>query len=250
MIEAIASLDRAWGRAAKVTRLACRTRRLGDRACGRRRRSCSIALAPLARPSTSASSAIAATSTSISTTTSARFGARSSDSSSMVKSGRAGDRSRRNPAASCGSFKRRDLGAEASAKAAQMRDQFDLSGRTAIVTGGGGILGQGFCEVLAAHGANVAVFDVDDKAAARTVDAIKTASPSAKVIAVPCDVSIRGIGRKRRGAGRQGVRRHRHPAQQRRDEDRRSGAGSSRRSRTTRSRPGARSWASTSTACS
>lgn len=70
-----------------------------------------------------------------------------------------------------------------------MRDQFDLSGRTAIVTGGGGILGQGFCEVLAAHGANVAVFDVDDKAAARTVDAIKTASPSAKVIAVPCDVS-------------------------------------------------------------
>ena len=31
-----------------------------------------------------------------------------------------------------------------------MRSEFDLTGRTAIVTGGGGILGQGFCEVLAA----------------------------------------------------------------------------------------------------
>ena len=36
-----------------------------------------------------------------------------------------------------------------------MPDRFDLSGRTAIVTGGGGILGQGFCRVLAEHGANV-----------------------------------------------------------------------------------------------
>jgi NAD(P)-dependent dehydrogenase (short-subunit alcohol dehydrogenase family) len=70
-----------------------------------------------------------------------------------------------------------------------MRDQFDLSGRTAIVTGGGGILGQGFCEVLAAYGANVAVFDVDLSAAAKTVATIKAASPSAHAIAVKCDVS-------------------------------------------------------------
>jgi NAD(P)-dependent dehydrogenase (short-subunit alcohol dehydrogenase family) len=73
-----------------------------------------------------------------------------------------------------------------------MRDQFDLSGRTAIVTGGGGILGQGFCEVLAAHGANVAVFDVNDAAAAKTVDAIKKAASKPKVIAVACDVSSAG----------------------------------------------------------
>ena len=70
-----------------------------------------------------------------------------------------------------------------------MRDRFDLSGRTAIVTGGGGILGQGFCEVLAAYGANVAVFDVNDESAARTVAALKQSTPSANTLAVACDVS-------------------------------------------------------------
>jgi len=70
-----------------------------------------------------------------------------------------------------------------------MRDRFDLTGRTAIVTGGGGILGQGFCEVLAAHGASVAVFDVNEAAAAKTVEAIKASSPSVKTLAIACDVS-------------------------------------------------------------
>jgi len=70
-----------------------------------------------------------------------------------------------------------------------MRDQFDLSGRTAVVTGGGGILGQGFCEVLAANGANVAVFDVNEAAAVKTVEAIRKAAPQAKAIAVACDVA-------------------------------------------------------------
>lgn len=36
---------------------------------------------------------------------------------------------------------------------------FDLSGRTAIVTGGAGILGKHFCHGLAAYGANVVVVD-------------------------------------------------------------------------------------------
>ena len=70
-----------------------------------------------------------------------------------------------------------------------MRDRFDLSGRTAIVTGGAGILGQGFCEVLAAHGANVAVFDVNEAAATKTVEAITKSAPQAKALAVACDVS-------------------------------------------------------------
>jgi NAD(P)-dependent dehydrogenase (short-subunit alcohol dehydrogenase family) len=65
-----------------------------------------------------------------------------------------------------------------------MVDRFDLSGRTAIVTGGGGILGRGFCGVLAEHGARVAVFDVDEAAAQKTADAIGTSA-----IAVACDVS-------------------------------------------------------------
>jgi NAD(P)-dependent dehydrogenase (short-subunit alcohol dehydrogenase family) len=70
-----------------------------------------------------------------------------------------------------------------------VRDRFDLTGKTAIVTGGGGILGQGFCEVLAAHGANVAVFDVSDSAAAKTVTALKQSATAANVLAVACDVS-------------------------------------------------------------
>lgn len=46
------------------------------------------------------------------------------------------------------------------------KDLFDLSGKTAIVTGGLGILGRRFCRGLAEFGANVAVVDLDgDKAA-------------------------------------------------------------------------------------
>jgi len=63
-------------------------------------------------------------------------------------------------------------------------DRFDLSGRTAIVTGGGGILGQGFCQVLADHGAKVAVFELDESLAKKTVDAL-----GGNAIAVGCDVS-------------------------------------------------------------
>ena len=37
---------------------------------------------------------------------------------------------------------------------------FDLSSKSAMVTGGCGILGKYFCEGLASHGANVAVVDV------------------------------------------------------------------------------------------
>jgi NAD(P)-dependent dehydrogenase (short-subunit alcohol dehydrogenase family) len=47
---------------------------------------------------------------------------------------------------------------------------FDLSGRTAIVTGGGGILGRYFCQALAAFGANVVVVDREVKAAQAVAD--------------------------------------------------------------------------------
>jgi NAD(P)-dependent dehydrogenase (short-subunit alcohol dehydrogenase family) len=40
---------------------------------------------------------------------------------------------------------------------------FDLSGKTALVTGAVGILGQHFCRGLAEFGANVAVVDLDEK---------------------------------------------------------------------------------------
>jgi NAD(P)-dependent dehydrogenase (short-subunit alcohol dehydrogenase family) len=42
------------------------------------------------------------------------------------------------------------------------KNLFDLSGKTAIVTGGLGILGRRFCQGLAEFGAHVAVVDLDD----------------------------------------------------------------------------------------
>lgn len=44
------------------------------------------------------------------------------------------------------------------------KDLFDLQGRTAVVTGGCGILGQRFAEGLAEFGANIALLDLDDQA--------------------------------------------------------------------------------------
>jgi 2-deoxy-D-gluconate 3-dehydrogenase len=42
---------------------------------------------------------------------------------------------------------------------------FDLSGRTALVTGGAGLLGTEFCQTLFQAGANVAIADIDEGAA-------------------------------------------------------------------------------------
>jgi NAD(P)-dependent dehydrogenase (short-subunit alcohol dehydrogenase family) len=44
------------------------------------------------------------------------------------------------------------------------KDLFDLKGRTAVVTGGCGILGRRFSEGLAEFGAKVAIIDLDEKA--------------------------------------------------------------------------------------
>jgi NAD(P)-dependent dehydrogenase (short-subunit alcohol dehydrogenase family) len=66
---------------------------------------------------------------------------------------------------------------------------FDLTGRCAVVTGGGGILGQGFCRVLASHGARVAVLDVDLACAKRAVQAIRDTLPEADLLPLACDVS-------------------------------------------------------------
>ena len=41
--------------------------------------------------------------------------------------------------------------------------KFDLTGKTAIVTGAAGILGQSFCHGLADFGANIAIVDINEQ---------------------------------------------------------------------------------------
>ena len=47
------------------------------------------------------------------------------------------------------------------------RKMFDLTGKTAVVTGGTGILGRCFCAGLAEFGANVVIIDIDESTVAR-----------------------------------------------------------------------------------
>ena len=48
-----------------------------------------------------------------------------------------------------------------------LAEMFDLTGRAAVVTGGGGLLGRQFCQTLAAAGAAVTVVDIDAESANR-----------------------------------------------------------------------------------
>jgi NAD(P)-dependent dehydrogenase (short-subunit alcohol dehydrogenase family) len=64
---------------------------------------------------------------------------------------------------------------------------FDLTGRTAVVTGGAGLLGQVFARALAEHGAAVAVLDVDGAAAEQVAGDLATAGFDS--LGVDCDVA-------------------------------------------------------------
>lgn len=63
---------------------------------------------------------------------------------------------------------------------------FDLSGKVAVVTGGGDGIGKAACEVLAAAGASVVVSNLTLETAESTVDGIVKAG--GKAVAVKCDV--------------------------------------------------------------
>ena len=69
---------------------------------------------------------------------------------------------------------------------------FDLSGRTAIVTGGAGILGATFCTALAEFGANVVVVD-RSKEAAETLAARLPGKSQAHAIDITDEDAIRSL---------------------------------------------------------
>lgn len=64
--------------------------------------------------------------------------------------------------------------------------QIDLKGKTAVVTGGGGVLCSSFSKALATCGANVAVLDLNPEAADLVVEEIKADGGSA--LSVACNV--------------------------------------------------------------
>jgi len=92
--------------------------------------------------------------------------------------------------------------------------QVDLQGKTAVVTGGGGVLCSGFAKVLAACGAKVAVLDLDEDLARRAAREIIEAGGAALGVGAnvlekesllsardtvngsfgPCDILINGAG--------------------------------------------------------
>ena len=65
---------------------------------------------------------------------------------------------------------------------------FDLSGKSAIVTGAGGILGRHFSAALAAHGAAVALVDIDG-AAVEALAGELCARHEAPMLAIQCDLA-------------------------------------------------------------
>lgn len=65
---------------------------------------------------------------------------------------------------------------------------FSLKGKTAIVTGGVGILGKPFCKGLAEFGANVAVVDLDESSCQALADEL-TKHYGVRAIGVACDVT-------------------------------------------------------------
>jgi len=68
----------------------------------------------------------------------------------------------------------------------KMKELFDLTGKVTVITGAGGVLCGAMAKALAKVGAKVAVLDLNEAAAVKVVDNIKTAAGDA--VAVKCDV--------------------------------------------------------------
>jgi len=68
-----------------------------------------------------------------------------------------------------------------------IQEKFDLTGRVAVVTGGGGQLGFEFCKTLAEAGAAVAVVDLNASASQATADSLTKSGYQA--LALPTDIT-------------------------------------------------------------
>jgi NAD(P)-dependent dehydrogenase (short-subunit alcohol dehydrogenase family) len=71
-------------------------------------------------------------------------------------------------------------------KPSDLQKLFDLCGKTAVVTGGAGVLCSAICRALAASGAKVAILDLDEKAAGSLANGIR--SDGADAIGISCNV--------------------------------------------------------------
>jgi 2-deoxy-D-gluconate 3-dehydrogenase len=69
-----------------------------------------------------------------------------------------------------------------------IQDKFDLTGRTAVVTGGAGLLGAQFCRTLAEAGASVVVVDLNAEAAQAVADDLTR--NGFRALAVPTDITL------------------------------------------------------------
>jgi NAD(P)-dependent dehydrogenase (short-subunit alcohol dehydrogenase family) len=67
---------------------------------------------------------------------------------------------------------------------------FELTGKAAIITGGGSGIGQAISELFAKQGARVAILDVQEAAAGETAQRIKAAGGVA--VAIRCDITDAG----------------------------------------------------------
>jgi len=69
-----------------------------------------------------------------------------------------------------------------------MEELFDIMDKVIVITGGGGVLCGTIAKALAERRAKMAIWDIDEKAAAKVAEEIKSSGGVAKPIAVKCDV--------------------------------------------------------------
>src|SRR5258706_10002056 len=70
--------------------------------------------------------------------------------------------------------------------------RFNLAGKSALVTGAVGLLGREFCNGLAEFGANVAVVDLDERAAAQLASELASRY-GVKSVGVGCDITSKEV---------------------------------------------------------